>query len=135
MTRSLIFLTGIAGFPDDSPELSIGQMPALIKADLLEKFKYRPHITVEDFFSVVYTQPWHSEDAVLDVRFEEKIQEVRLNLDTLHTEAKLLDVVITTSRERIAETKALLGELRAEAEMIQHGGEFEGVQFASIYII
>lgn len=117
---------GVAGFPTDSPDLTIGQMPGLIKAELIDSFKSRTHITVEDFFGVVYSQPWHSEDAVLDVRFEEKIQELRLTLDSLQTEAKLLDVVITTGREKIVDTKALIGELTSEKERIEQGGEFEG---------
>lgn len=118
---------GIAGFPTDSPELTIGQMPAAIKAELLDEFKSRAHITVEDFFSVVYTQPWQSEEAVMDVRFEEKIQELRLKLDTLLTEAKLIDVYVQSGREAIAETKALIGELQSESDNIQHGGEYEGM--------
>ena len=117
---------GIAGFPDDDPDLPVGKLPAAIKAQLLDTFKSRSHITTEDFFSVVYSQPWLSEEAVLDVRFEEKINELRLQLNTLMTEAKLLDAFVTESRDNISDTKGLIGELRAEIDLIQHGGDYEG---------
>lgn len=118
----------VAGFPDDSPDLTIGQMPGAIKAVLIDSFYSRGHITVEDFFGVVYSQPWHSEDAVLDVRFEEKIAELSLNLDTLQTEAKLLEGIISDYKEKIAETKAVIAELEGEAENIERGGTFEGTE-------
>lgn len=97
---------GIAGFPTDDPEFAVSQMPAAIEAVLVDSFKPRSHMTIEDFFSVMYSQPWHSDDAVLDVRFEEKIQELKLSLDTLLTEAKHLNDIIASSQSKIAETKA-----------------------------
>lgn len=97
---------GIAGFPEDSPDLSLREMPAAIEAKLLETFKPREHITVADFFTLVYAQPWHAEDAVMDVRFEEKISELTLNVDTLNTEAKLLDGIIRNNQEKMDGVKA-----------------------------
>jgi hypothetical protein len=99
-------IVGVAGFPDDSPELVITDMPDRMKAVLLDKFKAKDHITVEEFFSVVYAQPWHAEEAVLDVRFEEKISEYSLSVDTMNTEAKLLDGIIEDLKDKIALTKS-----------------------------
>jgi hypothetical protein len=116
----------VAGFPDDSPELSIEEMPAKIKADLVNSFKPKAHITVEDFVQVVLFQPWQAEEAVLDVRLEEKISEVDLAVDTLVTEARLLEEVVSAAESQIKAAEEAIVDLNIEIDNLKNGGKIEG---------
>lgn len=116
----------VAGFEEDSPDLSILEMPEKIHAKLIDEFKPKAHITVEAFISVMLFQPWQSEDAVLDVRVEEKISELDLAVDTLQTEAKLLGSVITDAQDKIKSIEENIQVLKAEVENLENGGHVEG---------
>ena len=116
----------VAGFPDDSPELSIADMPSKIKASLVNSFKSKAHITVEDFIQVVLFQPWQADEAVFDVRLEEKISEIDLAVDTLVTEARLLGEVISATEGQIKAAEVAILDLTIEIDNLKSGGKIDG---------
>jgi hypothetical protein len=91
----------VASFPDDSPDFSLEQMLDAIEAELIQPFKQRAHVTVQDMVDVVLVQPWNADEAVLDVKIEERIGDLSLQIDTINTESKHLGAIIEQANDNI----------------------------------
>jgi hypothetical protein len=91
----------VAAFPEDSPDFSLEQMLDAIEAELIQPFKQRAHVTVQDMLDVVLVQPWNADEAVLDVRIEERIGDLSLQIDTINTESKHLGAIIEQANDNI----------------------------------
>lgn len=91
----------VASFPDDSPDFDLEQMLDAIEAELIQPFKQRAHVTVQDMMDVVLVQPWNADEAVLDVRIEERIGDLSLQIDTINTESKHLGAIIDQTNDMV----------------------------------
>lgn len=75
----------IAAFPTDRVELKVNEMHE-ITAELLNKHTSHRNFKMGDFYAIFVAQPWIVVEAVEDVRLEEEIKTMELELDKVLTE-------------------------------------------------